>query len=100
MNMMVPTMSSTSLFLEKERWPQSWPTTNHCRQRAAGAVGASARVRGRAAHVGGWAWQYSLQCASECSACTGPGVLLTPVSAVPENAQAKGSSGAGQMEMM
>ena len=30
MNMSVPTMSSTSLFLEKERWPQSWPTTNHC----------------------------------------------------------------------
>jgi hypothetical protein len=29
MNMSVPTMSSTSLFLEKERWPQSWPITNH-----------------------------------------------------------------------
>jgi len=26
-NMRVPTMSSRSLFLEKVRWPQSWPTT-------------------------------------------------------------------------
>lgn len=28
MNAIVPTMSSTSLLCENERWPQSWPITN------------------------------------------------------------------------
>ena len=44
MNMIVPTMSSTRLFLWNERCPASWPTTNHWRGERRGGGSTLGRV--------------------------------------------------------
>jgi hypothetical protein len=50
MNISVPTMSSTRLFLWNERWPASWPTTNQ----PVNAVPESAQAKGSRYHGDTW----------------------------------------------